>query len=154
VPDGEPVLVGDAPPQDEGIVVESEIRRVHEEDFANLQRGIDEIFAGEIDVGLGCRPTHDLGKIEEALAGGEVVRSQDELALEVLDLVGWKGVGVPARLHVGDPRNPALLLGRLLDLLLRSSLWHRSPQYRSHRSATMRAAPSRYELRRFDRLRS
>src|SRR5262249_26229572 len=64
-------------------------------------------------------------EIEEALARGEGVRPQDELALEGLDLVERKTVGIPTRLDVGGARNPARLF---LDRLLRSSLWHRLPQ--------------------------
>src|SRR5262249_11903413 len=94
---------------------------VHEEDLANLQRRIDEVLAGEVDPGRRRRPAHDLGEIEEALARREVVRPEDELALEVLDLIEREAVGVLARLQVGEARDAALLL---LGLLLRSSLWH------------------------------
>src|SRR5262249_44136163 len=134
VPHGEAVLVGDTAPQDEGVVVEAEVRRVQEEDLANLQRRIDEVLAGELDLGCHRRPAHDLGEIEEALARGEMVRPQDELALEVLNLVEREAVGVLARLHGGEPSHTGLLL---LDPLLRSTLSHRFPQWWSQGSSTM-----------------
>ena len=108
VPGRETVLVGDAAPQDEGVVVEPEVRRVHEEDFADLERRVDELVRREPDVVLGGRPLHDLREVEEALARHEVVGSQDELALEVLDLVERKAVRVLARLRAAAPAGPGL----------------------------------------------
>ena len=43
----EAVLVGDASSQDEGVVVEPEVRGVEEEHLADLQRRVHELLGGE-----------------------------------------------------------------------------------------------------------
>src|SRR5262245_60897187 len=103
VTDREAVLVGNAAEKVDGDGVVAEVRRVDEEDLANLELCIDEVPAGELDLRLRCGPAHDLGEIEEALARREVVRPEDELALDVLDLVEREAVGVLARPHLGEP---------------------------------------------------
>ena len=45
----EAVLVGDASAQDEGVVVEPEVRGVQEEHLADLQRRVHELLGGELD---------------------------------------------------------------------------------------------------------
>src|SRR5215813_1457606 len=122
------VLVENAAPQDEGVVVEPVVRRVEKDDFANLQRRIQELPTREGDFVLGGGTTHDLGEVKQALARREVVRFQDELALQIPDLVERHAVGVLARLQLRYTR-AGILRDRLLRLTIRF-LRHFSLRYK------------------------
>src|SRR5262245_1212172 len=103
----EAVLVGNPPPQDEGVVVEPEVGGIEEEHFPNLQRLVGEPFGVEPDAVFLGGPSQDLAEVEQALSGREMVRPQDEFAFEILDFVEGKAVTVLARLQVGHaPRPP------------------------------------------------
>jgi hypothetical protein len=96
---GEAVLIGDAPSQDERIVVEPEIRGVQEEHFPDL--GLQHhALRREPDTKLLGRPTHELAILLENLGGGEAVGLEDQLALEVLNVVERMSVTVFPRLEI------------------------------------------------------
>src|SRR6266542_1975478 len=99
---GKAVFVQDAPAQDEGVVVEAEVRGVQENHFPDLGPLAFELTGGEIDVGLLRRVLHDLGEIEEPLLGGEAVRLENDLALEVMHFVEWVTVAVVSLLELGN----------------------------------------------------
>jgi hypothetical protein len=112
VADREPVLVANAPAQDEGVVVEAEVGRIHEQDFPDLNRRILERSDREGDVVPIGWLSHHLREVEQALARPEVVRSEHELATQVLKLVKRQAVGIGARLDLRDLSCPCRGLRR------------------------------------------
>jgi hypothetical protein len=86
------VLVRDAAPQDERVVVEPEVGGIEEENLANLERFIGEAPGQDLDAALLGRTAHDSSEGEEALPGCEAVWLQNELALEIMDVVERKAV--------------------------------------------------------------
>ena len=80
LPGGKAILVLDAPPQDEAVVIEAEARCVEEEDLADLGpwgcrfvRALHVVLLG----GAG----HELPVLAETLRRGEAVWPQEDLAL-------------------------------------------------------------------------
>ena len=93
---GKPVLIAETPAQDEGVVVETKVCGVEEEDLPDLGKGILESLAGKVDVdtvrGLPDQP----GKLPEAVHGGEAVPLEDDLGLDIVNFVDWMAVTVDA----------------------------------------------------------
>src|SRR3954471_23383104 len=92
-----PILVANAPAQDEAVVVEPEVGCIHEQDFPDLNWLILESSNGEGHTVLSRGGSENLLEIEEALARREVVGPEDELATEVLNLVDGQAVGILTR---------------------------------------------------------
>lgn len=87
--DREAVLVGHPPPENEGVVVEPEVRGVDKQHLADLDRIVCVFISRKIDTVLLRGRLDQLGELEQALARRETVRPQDELAAEVFDF--WSG---------------------------------------------------------------
>jgi len=93
---GKPVLIAEAPAQDEGVVVETKVCSVEEEDLPDLREGILESLAGKVDVSFVRSVPDQLGKLSEAVHGGEAVPLEDDLGLDIVNLVEWMAVTVYA----------------------------------------------------------
>ena len=104
--DREPVLVGNAPPQDKSIVVEPVVWRIHKQDLTNLGGFIQEIILRETHIVLFGRSSHQLSEIEQTLPRCETVWSEDELATEIVQLVERKAVRILALLDLRDASHP------------------------------------------------
>ena len=100
------VPVGNPPPQDERVGVELEVGGIEEEHFPDLERLVDEPLGVKVNAVLLGRPSQDLAEVEQALAGREMVRLQNELAFEVLDLVEGKAITVLARFQIRHTPRP------------------------------------------------
>lgn len=83
----ESVDVRDAPTKDEGVVVESEIRRVEEEDFSDVRSQAALGIRDKVNIGLFGGALHDLAEIAEAFDRSKSVRFEDQLSFEILDLI-------------------------------------------------------------------
>jgi hypothetical protein len=94
--DGKPVLIAETPAQDEGVVVETKVCGVEEEDLPDLREGIHESLAGKVDVGFVRSLPDQLGKLSGAVHGGEAVPLEDDLGLDIVNLVEWMAVTVYA----------------------------------------------------------
>ena len=99
---GEAIDVGDAPAQNECVVVEAEVGSVAKNDLPDLgpQAGFAVLDKANTQLLRGA--CHDLAKVAEGLHGCEVVRFQDELGFEVLDAVEGGPVGIPRRVVRGS----------------------------------------------------
>src|SRR5215471_6341262 len=112
----EPVHVLLASAQDEGVVVEPEVGRVEEKHLSDAGARILEAFAGEVDVCIGGGLLHKLRELPKGVDRVEAVALQNDLGLEILQLVEWMPVTVPALLELGNVlglRLPRVLLHRL-----------------------------------------
>ena len=104
-PAGEAVFVSDAPAQDEGMVVESEVGGVEEEDFPDP--GLENrTLRDKIDTELLCGSRDKITVFEENLCRREPIRLQNKLAFEILDLVERVAVAVLTLLEIGNPGGP------------------------------------------------
>ena len=92
---GKAIDVGDSPPQDKGVVVETEVGSVAESDFANFA-------GGGSALGSAMKPTpvllgyflHQLAEIAKGVHGSETVGLQDQLGFQVGDIVERRAVSV------------------------------------------------------------
>lgn len=84
---GKAVLVGEAPAQDEGVVVEAEVLRIEEQHLANLRPQALGGAGIEIHTLLLGHARDDLREIEEALQRGEAQALEDDLRFEVMHIV-------------------------------------------------------------------
>jgi hypothetical protein len=91
---GETIDVGDPATKDEGVVVEAEIRSVAEDDFADFGAPLGIGIGDEADANLFGGLLYDRAEIAEALDGGETVRLENQLCLEVGDLVEGSSIDV------------------------------------------------------------
>jgi hypothetical protein len=114
----EAVCIGDAPAQNERVVVQPEVLGIHKQHFPDLERCVFEILRGEFHSALiGRRPEH-LCEIKQVLARPEPVGFKNKLACQVFDLVKGHTVGISAWLQIRNPTCPGCLdLGFSLYLL-------------------------------------
>src|SRR5262249_20069650 len=95
------VHVVDPPAQDKGVVVESEVLRIQEEDFPNLRSHALEFFGGVINIGRLSGATYDFAKIAEILYGGETLPLEDDLAFEIMKVIERMAVAVGSLFEIG-----------------------------------------------------
>ena len=106
---GKPVCIGNAPAQNERVVVQPEVFGIYEQHFPDLEWCVLELLRREFHSAfIGRRPEH-LCEIKQAFSRPEPVGSQNQLACEVFDLVKGHTVGIFARLKVWDPSCPGFL---------------------------------------------
>ncbi len=91
---GEPVHVGNAAAQDEGVVVEAEILGVAEHDLPYLGAQFGARVLDEPDAELLGGALHDAAEIAEGADRGEALRLQDQLGFQILHPVERRAVGV------------------------------------------------------------
>src|SRR6516162_1804737 len=96
----EAVDIGDAPPQDKGVVVKTKIRSVAESDFSDIRPQPGLRVGDKANTRLLGRALHELAEITEALYRREAIGLQDELGFEVLDYVVGMAVGVSCSVTV------------------------------------------------------
>src|SRR5438093_3805215 len=106
---GKSVFVQDAPAQDEGVVVQAKVLGVEEHHLPDLGSLAVEMAGREIDVGLLRRVLHDLREVEESLLGGETVRLENDLALEIVHLVEGVTVAIVSRLELRNQRGLVII---------------------------------------------
>src|SRR5688572_26471882 len=112
VADRKTILIGNAATQDEGVVVETKIRGVQEQHFANLQRLLVPPLGVDDHAGFGGGLAQHIHKIEKALARGQAVGLQEKFAAEILELVDRQTVRINARLKLRHAADPAFRHGR------------------------------------------
>src|SRR5215469_12015141 len=116
--DREAILVGDATPQNEGVIVEAEVIGVDEDDFAQLHRLRLKASDIVLHAVLFGRQLEHPAKIEESFARVKLVGPQDELAANVLGRVNRHAVSIATRFELGDAAHPTLgnrLVGLIQD---------------------------------------
>jgi len=110
------VFVRDAPPQDEGLVIELVILSIQEEHLADLRLQTLEALSGEIDIGVLRGSLYDLGEFIKALDRGKAVTLQDDLAFKVLHVIEWMAIAVGSLFEIGNPFGLSLFV-RILRLV-------------------------------------
>jgi hypothetical protein len=95
------VHVVDPPAQDKGVVVESEVLRIQEEDFPNLRPQTLEFLGGVINIGRLSGTTYDFAKIAEILYRSETLPLEDDLAFEIMNLIERMAVAEGSLLEIG-----------------------------------------------------
>src|SRR5215831_14000596 len=90
----EAVFISDPPPQDESIVVESEVGGIEKQNLPDAGSQLQRVFGRKAYIALvGCA-MDDSAVLTEISDTGEAIGFQDQLALEVVNLVERAAVAI------------------------------------------------------------
>src|SRR6185369_1257393 len=103
---GKAVFVGNAPAQDEGIVVKFVVRSVEENDLPYLGSLAHHGISGKPYTEIIGRTAHKTAELMEARHRGEAVGLQNNLALKIFDVIKGMAVAVGPLLKFGNPFGP------------------------------------------------
>jgi len=99
------IFIGDAPPQDERIVVEAEVLRIEKDDLPYSWFRLLRMLRRKLDVVVRGGLTHELCILMKTRDRGKFDRIQDQLAFEVVDLVQRMAIAVASRFEIRETLN-------------------------------------------------
>ena len=107
---GEAVFINNAPSQDEGIIVQAEVRRVQKYDFPDVRSPADAGVRAVPNPETFSRAIHELSEVTEAFYGGEAVWFQNDLEFEIMNFVERMAIRVLRLPGISTPIGLQLLV--------------------------------------------